>query len=93
MAEVRKAGTAVASKKKAARKKTTSAKKTAKKVAKKKRTTTRKSAASKGRRTSLTPEARYRLIAEIAFLKAEKRGFEGGDPVRDWLEAEKEVDG
>ncbi|NND36360.1 MAG: DUF2934 domain-containing protein [Gammaproteobacteria bacterium] len=39
----------------------------------------------------MTPEKRYRLIAEAAFLKAESRGFIGGDPVEDWLAAEKEV--
>jgi hypothetical protein len=33
------------------------------------------------------------LIAERAFLRAERRGFQGGDPVTDWLESEKEVDG
>jgi len=37
-------------------------------------------------------EARYNRIAEIAYLKAEKRGFEHGSAVDDWLEAEREVD-
>jgi hypothetical protein len=32
------------------------------------------------------------MIAEVAYFRAEARGFEGGDPVRDWLEAEAEVD-
>ena len=32
------------------------------------------------------------MIAEAAYLRAEKRGFTGGDPVRDWMEAEREVD-
>lgn len=41
---------------------------------------------------SLTPEARYRLIAEAAYLIAEARGFQDGDPTRDWLQAEAEVD-
>src|SRR5687768_16946928 len=36
-------------------------------------------------------EERYRLIAEAAYLRAETRGFRGGDPVVDWLEAEMEV--
>ena len=40
----------------------------------------------------MTPEERYRLIAEAAFLKAESRGFVGGDPVVDWLAAEQEID-
>lgn len=30
-------------------------------------------------------------IAEAAYLRAERRGFNGGDPLLDWLEAEKEV--
>lgn len=35
---------------------------------------------------------RCRLIAEAAYLRAERRGFSGGDPQQDWLEAEAEVD-
>lgn len=35
---------------------------------------------------------RQRLIAEAAYLKAERRGFAGGDPEQDWNEAEAEVD-
>jgi len=31
------------------------------------------------------------MIAREAYLRAEKRGFNGGDPVRDWLEAETKV--
>ena len=32
------------------------------------------------------------MIAERAYLRAERRGFSGGDPVTDWLEGEKEID-
>ena len=35
---------------------------------------------------------RQRLIAETAYLKAEQRGFQGGDPEQDWKEAEAEID-
>lgn len=35
---------------------------------------------------------RRRMIAEAAYLRAQRRGFERGDPVADWLEAEQEVD-
>ncbi|HFD79760.1 MAG TPA: DUF2934 domain-containing protein [Gammaproteobacteria bacterium] len=35
---------------------------------------------------------RRRLIEETAYLIAERRGFQGGDPEQDWLEAEREVD-
>jgi len=36
--------------------------------------------------------ARRRLIAETAYLRAERRGFAGGNPEEDWLEAEREID-
>jgi hypothetical protein len=39
-----------------------------------------------------TADERYSMIAEAAYLRAEKRGFKGGDPAADWLEAEREVD-
>jgi phosphoenolpyruvate-protein kinase (PTS system EI component) len=32
------------------------------------------------------------MIAEAAYFRAERRGFNGGDPVKDWIEAEAEVD-
>ncbi len=35
---------------------------------------------------------RQHLIAETAYLKAEQRGFKGGDPEQDWKEAEAEID-
>ena len=35
---------------------------------------------------------RQRLIAEAAYYKAERRGFQEGDALLDWLEAESEVD-
>lgn len=33
-------------------------------------------------------DERRRMIAEAAYYMAEQRGFAGGDPERDWLEAE-----
>jgi hypothetical protein len=36
---------------------------------------------------------RHGLIAQAAYLRAERRGFNGGCAVTDWLEAEREVDG
>ncbi|MBC7794179.1 MAG: DUF2934 domain-containing protein [Clostridia bacterium] len=38
-------------------------------------------------------EARDRdsLIRQAAYLRAERRGFVGGSPIADWLEAEKEL--
>ena len=35
---------------------------------------------------------RQSMIAEAAYYLAEQRGFDGGDPVADWLEAEAEID-
>ncbi len=40
----------------------------------------------------LSAAERRALIAESAYLRAEQRGFSGGDPVADWLESEREVD-
>ena len=37
-------------------------------------------------------DARRRLIAECAYLRAEQRGFMGGSPEQDWLVAEMEID-
>lgn len=35
---------------------------------------------------------RSRMIAEAAYYRAQNRGFESGDPVGDWLAAEREID-
>jgi hypothetical protein len=37
-------------------------------------------------------EAKRRLIAEIAYLSAERRGFSPGYELDDWLQAEQEVE-
>ena len=37
-------------------------------------------------------DERHRIIAETAYFLAEGRGFAGGDPVADWIEAERKVD-
>jgi len=41
---------------------------------------------------AVTPEERYRMIAEAAYFLAEKRGFVDGDVAEDWLAAEAEID-
>jgi len=41
---------------------------------------------------TVTPEERWRMVAEAAYLRAEQRGFSGGNPTDDWLAAEAEVD-
>jgi phasin family protein len=44
------------------------------------------------RRKGVTPLQRWQMIAEAAYYRAESRGFFGGNPVEDWIEAEKEID-
>ena len=44
------------------------------------------------RSSDVTPDERHRLIAEAAYHRAEKRGFTGGDPLHDWLEAEAQIE-
>jgi hypothetical protein len=43
-------------------------------------------------RAELSPEARHALIAEAAYLRAERRGFTPGHETEDWLAAEVEVE-
>ena len=40
----------------------------------------------------VTGRQRQQMIAEAAYFKAERRGFSGGDAMRDWCEAEAEID-
>ncbi len=40
----------------------------------------------------ISAEQRWDMIAEAAYLRANERGFNGGDPLSDWLAAEKRVD-
>jgi hypothetical protein len=35
---------------------------------------------------------RRQMIAEAAYFRAQNRGFRGGNPVEDWLIAEREID-
>jgi type IV secretory pathway TrbL component len=41
---------------------------------------------------SINTDQRHHLIAIEAYLRAEQRGFCGGDPLADWLAAEAEID-
>jgi hypothetical protein len=48
---------------------------------------------AKGARgATISAEGRRALIAESAYLRAERRGFAPGEEVADWLAAELEVD-
>ena len=61
--------------------------------ARKSATTPRKRTGSSGKfGTRINPERRHALIAEAAYLRAERRGFLPGHEVEDWLSAEIEVD-
>jgi hypothetical protein len=44
------------------------------------------------RPADITPVQREHMIAEAAYYLAEHRHFKGGDPVRDWLQAQREID-
>jgi chromosome partitioning protein len=44
------------------------------------------------RRRAVTAAQRQAMIAKVAYEHAEHRGFQGGDPGQDWLDAEHEVD-
>jgi hypothetical protein len=88
----------------AIKKKTPTKKVTKKKVSKKKaviakKTPTRKVAKNPTKTSkpdissiNISPEERWRMIAIAAYHKAEKRGFTLGNELRDWAEAEKEID-
>jgi Protein of unknown function (DUF2934) len=54
------------------------------------RASTKKSSANKS--GSYSSADRALMIAEAAYYLAQQRGFVGGDPVRDWLDAEEMID-
>ncbi len=65
------------------------------------KTPAKKSATGAGKRktrkikkdtVAITPEQRHEMIALAAYVRAEQRGFTGGDEIVDWLSAEAEVD-
>jgi hypothetical protein len=68
-------------------KKTTSSKKSVIKKSSPKKTATNKAASP----ASITPQVRWKMIEEFAYLHAEKNGFMGANPVDDWLVAEVEI--
>lgn len=58
-----------------------------------KTTAARKSTATGApRRAEVSEEMRRGMIAQAAYLRAERRGFSRGNEVEDWLAAEAEVD-
>ena len=55
------------------------------------RTAARAAAPAASAPAAAAPAEIQRLIAEAAYYRAEKRGFASGDPLADWLEAEREI--
>ena len=41
---------------------------------------------------NISAEERWRMVATAAYHRAEKRGFQPGHEVEDWLAAEREID-
>jgi hypothetical protein len=60
------------------------------------RTTPAKGTRARGKaaasRAAVSAEDRRAMIAEAAYLRAERRGFDPGYETEDWLAAEEEVD-
>ena len=48
--------------------------------------------ADAGVRAARNPPERWAMIAQLAYFRAEQRGFAPGGELQDWLEAEAEVD-
>jgi phasin family protein len=57
-----------------------------------KKIVTRKAKESLEKET-ISPLERWKMIAEAAYYRAQKRGFIGGNPMDDWADSEKEIDG
>ncbi len=56
------------------------------------RTRTGATPEASSRPPSVAPAERHQMIAVVAYLRAERRGFAPGGDLDDWLEAEQEVD-
>ena len=52
-----------------------------------------RAAGSEDSHTEISQPERTEMIAQAAYLRAEKRGFESGRELDDWLEAEAEING
>jgi hypothetical protein len=48
--------------------------------------------ADAGVRAARNPQDRWAMIAQLAYFRAEQRGFAPGGELQDWLDAEAEVD-
>lgn len=83
-------------KKKAATKKAASKKAVVKKAVSKKATTkkasVKKSVKARSSAKSITYQQRYQMIAEAAYLLAEKQNFRSDSELDNWLAAESQID-
>lgn len=52
---------------------------------------TDKKSQQKNDNNNIDPDKFREMVTELAYLKAEKRGFVAGHELEDWLEAEQEV--
>lgn len=72
---------------------TTKSKASSSKKAARKKASARVSPSSQSRKKqTISPKERWLLISESAYARAQKRGFIGGNPFEEWVEAEREVD-
>jgi len=55
------------------------------------RSTSRASAGQGNPGQNVLPDERRRMIEQAAYFRAQQRDFNGGDPVEDWLAAEREI--
>ena len=80
-------------KKPSTRKNATAKKPASKKVTARRATPTKAAETSKTTTSpvNISSEERWRMIAVAAYHRAEKRGFDPGHEIEDWLQAEKEI--
>lgn len=64
---------------------------TSKKIDAKPHKISKKASAHSGKGVA-SEDDRFRMISDAAYYRALGRGFDGGDPVEDWLVAESEID-
>jgi hypothetical protein len=51
-----------------------------------------KTSPNRKKRKSVSDEAKHQMVAEAAFYNSLNRAQVGGDPVQDWLLAEKQIE-
>jgi hypothetical protein len=51
-----------------------------------------KKASAQAGKCMCSGEERFHMISDAAYYRALGRGFDGGDPMEDWLMAESEID-